>query len=619
MCGICGICLDDGGLVPRVNLEAMNDSIAHRGPDGSGFYTAPGVGLGHRRLSIIDLQTGDQPIYNEDRSVAIVFNGEIYNYKELQPELVSLGHRLATQSDTEVIVHLYEEFGVDCLQRLNGMFAFAIWDAGRRRLFAARDRMGEKPLYYMRLKDRLLFASELKAILTCPGVGRELNIRALDDYLAYGYVPAPETIFKDIHKLRAGEYLVYENGDLIVRSYWSLEPTVGPERTEDSYLEELRSLLDDSVRIRLRSDVPVGAFLSGGLDSNTIVAIASGLLDRPIETFSVGFKFSEFNELPLARLTADRYKTNHHEIIVDDTDVSIVEKLAAHFDEPFADASMVPTYYISREASKYVKVCLSGDAGDEIFAGYTHYRDALAYAQVDRLPQPFRQAVFGTVAGSLPSRTPGVGLMRRIAADGAVRYQQQLGVFDGAERRRLFRPELASAVRDADLFEGLVHRGADLLTQCQLIDQQTYLPDDVLVKVDRAAMKNALEVRVPFLDHRVVQLANSLPSHLKIRGTTQKYILRKLAADLLPAAILSGEKRGFGIPIKHWFRSELKHAARDLLLSSASHVGDFVQRSAMERLLSAHERGGRDFSDRIWSLVVLEQWLRTVGRDVPVR
>ena len=565
-------------------------------------------------MSIIDLVTGDQPIYNEDRSVVIVFNGEIYNYKELQPELVACGHRLVTKSDTETIVHLYEEHGTDCLHCLNGMFAFAIWDAKRRRLFAARDRMGEKPLYYTRLGDRLLFASELKAILAHPGVERRLNGRALDDYLAYGYVPAPDTIFEGIHKLRAAEYLVYEDGRLTVSRYWSPTARPLPECDEDTCVEELRYLLEDSVRIRLRSDVPVGAFLSGGLDSNTIVALASRQLDRPIETFSVGFHFSDFNELPLARLTAERYGTTHHEIIVDDTSVSIVDDLAQHFDEPFADASMVPTYYIARAARQFVKVCLSGDAGDEIFAGYTHYLQALAYAKIDCVPDRVRRSVFGTVGRALPVSVPGAGLLRRLAASGAVRYQQQLGVFDAIERRRLLRPDAVPAVRDSALFDPYFDDDSqEGLARFQLVDQQTYLPDDVLVKADRAAMKSALEVRVPFLDHRVVEFANGLPAHLKIRDATQKYILRRVARDLLPSEILNGPKRGFGIPIKYWFKRELKTAARDLLLSSSSAVAALLDQSAVRQLLDDHERGGRDFSERIWALVVLERWLQTVG------
>jgi asparagine synthase (glutamine-hydrolysing) len=334
-----------------------------------------------------------------------------------------------------------------------------------------------------------------------------------------------------------------------------------------------------------------------------------------LETFSVGFRFGEFNELPLARHTAERYRTKHHEIIVDDTDTAIVEELARHFDEPFGDPSAVPTYYISREARRFVKVVLSGDGGDEVFGGYTHYLEALAYARVDRVPSRVRHAVFGTLGESLPERLPGVGLMRRLAVDGPARYQRQLGVFDGIERRRLLRPEFSQHVRDSEFFDQLFDREAtDLLAKLQVLDQQTYLPEDVLVKVDRAAMKNALEVRVPFLDHRIVEFANALPASLKIRGTTQKYILRKVATPLVPAAILSGAKRGFGIPIKHWFRGELKGAARDLLLSNGSVVSAFFERQSVVDLLDNHERGGRDFSDRIWALVVLEQWYRGVAR-----
>jgi len=590
----------------------MSRSLAHRGPDGSGLYVRGRAGLGHRRLSIIDLVSGGQPIHNEDRSIAIVFNGEIYNYKELRSTLAAKGHRLATESDTEVIVHLYEDFGDDCVDHLNGMFAFALWDSKRERLLLARDRLGERPLYYWQGSGRLLFASELKAILKDPSVPREVDLQALDDYLAYGYVPAPRTIFKGIHKLCAAERLVWENGRVRTEKYWSVRFQADRGRSEGSWVEELRALLDDSIALRLRSDVPVGAFLSGGLDSNGIVALASMQLSRPLQTFTVGFAEADFDEAARARLTAERYKTDHHEIVVRESAMSDWGDLVAHFDEPFGDPSMLPTYYIAREARRYVKVCLSGDAGDEVFAGYPHYPETRTYSKLDRIPLAVRQALFGSIADLLPNYVRGKGFARRLSASPAARYQRQIGVFDGGERRELLRPELAAEMcAEARLFEPFFGRNSlDPVSLAQLVDQNTYLPEDVLVKVDRAAMKNALEVRVPFLDHRVVELVNSMPSELKLNGNTSKYVLRRMLKDLVPPQVLSGPKRGFGIPIRDWFRGQLEPFARDLLLSASTRSSRFLRRSAVQGLLDSHQRGGRDLSDRIWALLVLEEWCR---------
>lgn len=590
----------------------MTSTLAHRGPDGTGGYVNGRVGLGHRRLSIIDLSTGDQPIYNEDRSIVIVFNGEIYNYKELRRALVDRGHRFSTKSDTEVIVHLYEDHGDDCVDHLNGMFAFAIWDSKRQRLLAVRDRLGEKPLYYAHHRGKLQFASELKSIVTDRSIPRDIDPEALNEYLAYGYVPAPRTIFRSVQKLPAGHRLVWENGKLSTNRYWTAQFPTDSTRTEQDWTDELRGLLEDSIRLRLRSDVPVGAFLSGGLDSNGIVAVASRLLDRPLQTFSVGFGERGHDELALARLTADRYQTDHHEIIVKDTDTSILGELVAHFDEPFADPSMLPTYYIAREARRFVKVCLSGDAGDEVFGGYKHYRRMLRYAKVDAVPAFVRRAVFGTVASLLPNHVRGKGLLNRLAASSADRYQREVGIFDSDERRLLLQPEIADRVtRGAELFEPYFSaNGLDPLSTCQLVDQNTYLPEDICVKVDRAAMKNSLEVRIPYLDHRIVELVNAMPPQLKVRGKTQKYVLRQLLTGVVPDEVLAGPKRGFGIPIKHWFRGRLKSVARDLLLSPSSRCHRYVNPAFVQRLLDAHDRGRRDLSERIWTLLVLEEWCR---------
>jgi asparagine synthase (glutamine-hydrolysing) len=615
MCGITGICVQDPSRGVDVRLlEAMTASIAHRGPDGSGSFLGRQVGLGHRRLSIIDLATGDQPIYNEDGSIALVFNGEIYNYKELRQELMGRGHQLRTQSDTEVIVHLYEDFGDDCVDHLNGMFAFALWDAKRERLLVARDRLGERPVYYSEHDGRLLFGSELKAILQDGSIPRDVDLVALDDYLAYGYIPAPATIFKRVRKLRAGERLVWDAvGGVKTEIYWTVPFSPGPWRSEEDWIAELRALLEDSIALRLRSDVPVGAFLSGGLDSNGIVALAARQLSTPLQTFSVGFGEADFDELALGRLTAQRYQTDHHEIMVRPGDLSSFVDLVNHFDEPFGDASMLPTYYVAREARRFVKVCISGDAGDELFAGYSQYRQMQRYAAVDKIPSSIRRVVFGTAAALLPDSAPGKGLLGRLSVNGGARYQRQIGVFSLAERRRLLRPEIGRGCAESRLFDPFYKvNGLDPISLCQLVDQNTYLPEDVLVKVDRAALKNGLEVRIPFLDHRLVELVNSMPVDLKLRGGVRKYILRRLLRDDVPAEILAAPKRGFGMPLKHWLRGELHDFARDLLLSSDSRSAAYFERSAVERLLASHDRGGRDLSERIWTLLVLEQWCRAV-------
>ncbi len=613
MCGVCGIIEDDrSAAIDRVLLDRMTDSLEHRGPDGRGTFIDGGVGLGHRRLSIIDLDSGDQPIYNEDRSIVVVYNGEIYNYKELRADLQSRGHQFRTQSDTEVIVHLYEQYGDDCVNHLNGMFAFVLWDTNRRRLFAARDRLGEKPLYYCCRPRRLLIGSELKTLLEDQSVPRELDLLALDDYLAYGYVPAPRTIFQGVWKLAPAHCLVWDQGRVTTRRYWSISFPDRPRRSEEDYVEELRELLHDAIRLRLRSDVPVAAFLSGGMDSNLVVAMASQLLERPMQTFSVGFGETDYNELHLARLTASRYHTDHHEIIVDDANVSVLPELVEHYDEPFADPSMIPTFYIAREASRFVKVCLTGDGGDEVFAGYPQYVDALRYAKVNQIPACVRRAVLGSVAALLPDHVRGKGLMRRLSVSAASRYQRQVGVLDVHERRALLQPDIARSVcRDAALFEEhFAGNHLDVVSRCQKVDQNTYLPEDILVKLDRATMKNSLEGRIPLLDHRLVELVNAMPSDMKIRGGTQKYILRRLADGVVPPEIIAGPKRGFGIPLKYWLRGDLKSFARDLLLSSRSRSDRFLQRRAVERLLDSHDRQGRDLSDRIWALLVLEQWCR---------
>lgn len=590
----------------------MTAALTHRGPDGDGIYLDGRTGLGHRRLSIIDVDGGAQPMYNEDRSVVIVFNGEIYNYLELKPDLVRKGHQFRTTCDTEVILHLYEEMGPRCVELLNGMFAFAIWDTRDQTLLLARDRLGEKPLYYREDGGRLAFASELKSLLKVPGLKPEVSLEALDDYLAYGYVPGDRCIIRGVAKLPPGCTLTWKDGRSAVRRYWDVHFEDGDDLEENEWIEELDRRLRESIRIRLRSDVPLGVFLSGGVDSSGVVALASQEAGRRIQTFSIGFEEADFSEIRHARRVAERYNTDHREIIVRDRDISVLPDLAYHLDEPFADPSALPTYYVCREARRFVTVCLSGDGGDEVFAGYTRYSDALRYRRMDRFARLGVKQLCGLVAGTVPRHLPGSGLVQRVAASGSRRWFAQNQKFTAAERRELFRPDMKVRVReDPWLFEPFFEQGnQDLVSRLQHADQKTYLPDDILVKVDRMSMKNSLEVRVPLLDHTLVEFANRAPSHYKLRDGSGKYLLKRMLASHLPGDLLRRPKRGFGIPIRRWFRGSLNGFARETLTGRNARLAGWLNPAAVERVLRDRERGGRDLSEGVWALLMFELWCR---------
>lgn len=612
MCGISGICLRDPDA--RVNqdvLRRMTAALRHRGPDGDGYLIRGNIGFGNRRLSIIDLPGGDQPIYNEDGTVGVVFNGEIYNYVELMASLIDRGHRFATKSDTEVIVHLYEEYGERCVDHLRGMFAFAIWDSRQRSVFLARDRLGIKPLFYRATDDHLLFASELKSLMQDPQVPRSLNLEAVRFYLTYGYVPGDSCIFHGISKLPPGYTLTWRDGKVRTSQYWEVSFDPGPTLSDADYIDRLIPTLREAVALHMRSDVPVGILLSGGVDSSTVVALASSEASARIKTFSVGFAEEDYSELAWARQIADRYKTDHLEIIVRDKDVSVLPDIVWHLDEPFADPSALPTYFVCREAAKHVRVCLTGDGADEVFAGYPRYREARAYRYVDWVPKPVRQAVCTSVGSVMPAEMWGRGLLERIGADAAGRYLETVGVFSVKESAALLSATATSSRLTRNLEAYFPGEGRDLLTCMQHADQKTYLPDDILVKADRMSMQNSLEIRPPFLDHRIVEFGNNLPSTLKVRGTTGKYILKRALSAYLPPETLNRRKMGFGIPIKHWFREGLEGPAEDMLLGPLSRSTQFLNRRAVSDLLRAHQRGMRDLSRRIWSLVVLEQWCRS--------
>ena len=615
MCGISGI-YHYGKDVPvdRSMLEQMNDAISHRGPDGYGFHVDGKIGLGHRRLSIIDLAEGDQPIYNHDGSIAIVFNGEIYNYRELREQLLALGYVFKTHSDTEVIVHLYQEKGVACLEELNGMFCFAIWDNNRQRLFVARDRLGEKPFYYSKENGKFLFSSELKSLAKHPDIKRTLNLQAMDDYLSYGYVPAPRSIFDGVHKLPAAHYLLVENGSVAIHRYWDIPfNTSGAVKTEGEYVEELKRLLNESVNIRLRSDVPVGAFLSGGIDSSLMVALCAQQAEQPISTFSVGFHEQDFDELRYAKQVAEKYGTKHNEIILESLDLSMFPGIVEHFDEPFGDASAIPTYYVTKMAAEKVKVCISGDAGDELFCGYERYQYETLEKELDLLPAKARELFFGLLDKLSPESFFAKGRIRRAASSQHERWQRKMGAFDNLERANLYRPEYQQHLdQSAWYFKGYFDRpDLSLPEQGMLADQHTYLTDDILVKVDRNSMWHGLEVRVPFLDHRIVEFANALPMSMKMRGMTQKYIVKEILKSLVPEEIITRPKRGFGLPLKHWLKDEYYEYSRELLLASDSKVATYLNQSYIEKIIQWNKSGKRDMSKRIWTLMWLEQWLRS--------
>ena len=599
----------------------MARTLVHRGPDGDGAFECDAAAFGHRRLSIVDVPGGGQPMSNETGDVTVCFNGEIYNAPDLFRGLVAGGHRLASRCDTEVLVHLYEEHGSDLVHELRGMFAFAVWDASRGRGMLARDRLGIKPLYYRVEANRLLFASELKGLLSVPTVERSLDPVALDAYLAHHYIPAPLTIFKGIRKLRPGHVLVIDERQVAERCYWRPPPFGGRDTdAPECSVDELRALLEDAVREHLMSDVPLGVFLSGGIDSSVVAALAARAAAEPLRTFCVRFAHETHDEGPFARAVAEHLGTRHEERTVRSDAIGILPELVRHYDEPFGDPSAVPTYYVAQAGARSVKVCLSGDGGDELFGGYERYARALAQARFDRVPRALRRAVAGAAIRVMPEHMTGRGWMQRLGESAPQRYQGEFSGFDAAARRALLSPALREEIApDGSLFDPHFRDGeggVDLLSRMQGADLATYLPDCILTKVDRASMAHSLEVRVPLLDHRLVEAAATLSARQKIRNGRRKWILKEATRDLLPPGLLERPKRGFGMPLRAWFRGELEPYARDTLLTGPCRERGLLHGRAVERLLDLHARGRRDFSDRIWSLLVLEHWCRRF-LDVP--
>lgn len=622
MCGICGIFNRDNKPVERSLVQAMNKTLVHRGPDDDGFHVEGPVGLGQRRLSIIDLNTGKQPIYNEDQSKAIVFNGEIYNFQNLRKQLLTTGHVFKTQTDTEVIVHAYEQWGKSCVNKLRGMFAFAIWDASNQSIFLARDRLGIKPLYYSLDNSTLAFASEIKALLKVPELSRDLDLEALSDYLSLGYVPGSKSIFKSIRKLPAGHTLLCSRDRDDLREYWDLSFEPDEQITEDEWCDRIREQLHDAVNLRLISDVPLGAFLSGGIDSSVIVALMAGLCKGPVITSSVGFTLEKYSELEFARKTASFFHTDHHEYTVSPDAVEVVEKLSWYFDEPFADSSALPTYYVSKIARQNVTVCLSGDGGDENFAGYRRYfYDRLENQVRSLLPAWFRRYIVGSLgdmypkADWLPQPFRAKTLLSNIATDPAEAYFCSMSHFLPRMKQAILSDEMRTELREYDtcnIFrEHYAHCSSqDPLSRTQYVDFKTYLVDDILTKVDRASMANSLEVRVPLLDHHLVELAAQIPSTLKLKGRSSKHIFKKLARSILPEEIVNREKMGFIMPVTEWLRKDLRPLVEDTLLNKHFSERGLFRQEYVHRLWNQHLSGMRDQTQPLWALLMFELWAR---------
>ena len=614
MCGIAGILSLDGRPVAAEDVESMCSTIVHRGPDDGGFLIRPDVGLGMRRLSIIDLHTGHQPLSNEDGSVWVVFNGEIYNFQSLRQQLIGRGHRLATRTDTEVIVHLYEDYGADLVDHLRGMFAFALWDARKKHLLLGRDRLGIKPLYYADLGDRLVFASELKAILQLPGVDRQLDWPSVNHLFTNLTAPSSQSIIRGIRKLEPAHVLTAgPNLTTRVSRYWDVVFEPNRKATEQDLIEELREQIDESVRIHMVSDVPVGAFLSGGIDSSSVVAHMVRHTGRPVKTFAIGFKEEAFNELPYARATARTFGTDHHELVLEPDIVSIIEDLAWHLDEPFGDPSAIPTYMVSRMAADHVKVVLSGDGGDELFAGYDKYRVEQRERRYWHLPGFARKAL-GVVGSRMREGAKGRNFLLHHSLSGWDRYFDSGSFFRDHERKQLLHPDVFAQVRNDDpMREARAwvarHQGSSL-SAMQYLDLHTYLPLDILTKVDRMSMAHSLEVRVPLLDHKVIEFAATIPPEMNLKAGSGKLLFKKAMRGIIPDGVLDRPKRGFAVPLDSWFRGELEGFARDLLLSRRCIERNILNRAYVERLLDLH-RGGRPLAFHLWTLISFEMWCRT--------
>jgi len=629
MCGICGK-IGLNGNISEDLIRKMCDALRHRGPDDEGIYLkkvqGPGsrvqAGLGHRRLSIIDLsQAGHQPMSNEDQSIWIVFNGEIYNFPELREGLIKKGHRFKSRTDTETVLHLYEDKGIGCIKDLRGMFAFALWDERKQKLFLVRDRLGQKPLFYSARNGSLTFASELKALLEDESISKDIDFGSIDDFLNYKYIPAPFTIFRGVSKLLPAHFLVWEKGEFRTERYWELDYSKKLKLSEDEYCRRISDLLKESTKIRLISDVPLGAFLSGGIDSSAIVGVMAGLMDRPVKTFSIGFEEETFDETPYARIIAEKFSTEHKEFVVKADALAILPELITHFGEPYGDSSAIPTYYLAKMTREFVTVALNGDAGDESFGGYERYV-ANRIAERYRLPL----AVVGKAARNLMKNIPEstrhkdmANRMKRFLNSAALsreeRYGNFVSVFKRDERVGIYsnfaREEIKKINRENIVRQAYGNSNTrDVIDSTLFVDLMTYMPGDLLPKVDITSMAHSLEARSPFLDHKFLEFTASIPPHLKIKGLTTKYILKKTLKSTLPQCILNREKAGFGVPVARWFKDELKDYVYDILMSDTCNKRGYFNKSHIKRILDLHSGGKINYGDSIWCLLNLELWHR---------
>ena len=628
MCGITGIFDTRGkGQIDRAVLNRMNESQFHRGPDEGGLHIEPGLGLGHRRLSIIDLSTGQQPLYNEDQTVCVVFNGEIYNYQELIPELQALGHIFHTRSDTEVIVHAWEAWGEQCVDRFRGMFAFALWDRNRETLFLARDRLGVKPLFYALLDDgTFLFGSELKSLLAHGRLKREIDPRAVEEYFALGYVAEPRAIFKGARKLPPAHTLLIRRGQPVgePREYWDVRFTLDNPISDVDACAELTERLEESISLRMISEVPLGAFLSGGVDSSAVVAIMAGLSNTAVNTCSIGFSDPAFNESKFAKMVADRYRTNHHLDTVESDDFDLIDTLAKLYDEPYADSSAIPTYRVCQLARKHVTVALSGDGGDESFGGYRRYRLHLMEEKMRAaLPLGLRRPLFSTLGRIYPKADWAPRIFRaKTTFEGMARtsveaYFNSVSILRAPMRDQLFSQNFKSALggyNATEVFSGHAAKANtdDPLALIQYLDLKTYLIGDINTKVDRASMAHSLEVREPLMDHKLVEWLATLPSTQKIRGQEGKFLLKKAMESKLPNDVLYRPKMGFSVPLANWFRGPLKQRVQEALLGSRLADSGWFNRPYLQHILDAHNTGSRDYSASIWTILMYEAFLRNV-------
>lgn len=624
MCGIVGIANTNKRFASREILERMNNAIVHRGPDEDGFYIRENIGLAMRRLSIIDLEGGQQPIHNHDKSKWIVFNGEIYNFQEIKKDLEKRGHKFYTNCDTEVIIHLYDEYGIDCVTYLRGMFAFAIWDERDKSLFIARDRVGKKPLLYSHQPNGdLIFGSEFQALLPHPDISREVDFEAIDSYLSYLCIPAPQTAFKQIRKLEPGHWLRWREGRIETKRYWVPDFSKKIKITEQEAIEETTRVLREAVKMRLISEVPLGAFLSGGVDSSTVVALMAQESSKPVKTFSIGFEEQDFSELKYAKRVAEAIGAEYHEFIVKPDALEVLPTLIEHYGEPYADSSAIPTYYVSKETRKFVTVALNGDGGDESFAGYERHAAMQIAENYHRFPKFLRNALIEMPINLIPTSEirksrfrDAKRFLKAASLPKAERYFRWMSTFDRETKRKIYTSEFAENVAGhnpsvfLDKWFRETNGTAGILDTTLLTDQMTYLPNDLLVKVDIASMANSLEARSPFLDHKVIEFAASLPENLKMRRFQTKSLLKKVAAQLVPKEVIYRRKMGFGVPIGNWFRSDMKDFVRQILLSEKSLKRGVVKPEMIESYVNEHLSLTRDHTFQIWVLLMLELWFQ---------